>query len=57
MHPQTKGMIMNAKSTQGTLKTAAVVAGLVAMLLLPTGCMTPAAGTSGGGGGGITISL
>jgi hypothetical protein len=48
MHPPIKGTIMNVKSTKKTLKAAAVVAGLVAALLLPTGCMTPVGGTSNG---------
>jgi hypothetical protein len=57
MHPQTEGTIMNAKNTKRPLKVAAVVAGLVAALLLPTGCMTEAPGGTGGGGSGITIGL
>jgi hypothetical protein len=41
---------MNAKSKK-TLKAAAVAAGLVAVLLLPTGCFSIANGGVGGGGG------
>jgi hypothetical protein len=56
IHPQMKGTIVNAKSTKRTLKVAAVVAGLVAVLLVPTGCSTAMGGT-GGGGPGVTIGL
>lgn len=34
---------MKAKSTKKTLKVAAVVAGMAAVLLIPTGCATSAA--------------
>jgi hypothetical protein len=54
MHPQVKGKIMNAKSTRRKLKAAAVIAGLVTVLLLPTSACTTAMGGTGGGTG-VTI--
>lgn len=51
---------MKAKSTMKTLKTVAAATGVAAVLLLPTGCASAAAGsggllggTVGGGSGGI----
>jgi hypothetical protein len=53
-------LIMKAKSTMKTLKAAAAAAGVAAVLVLPTGCASSAAGSggliggaTGGGVGGI----
>jgi len=47
---------MNLMGTKKALKTAAAAAGLVAVLLLPTGCtMTPASAPSTGTDGGTCI--
>lgn len=47
----TKGATMKSMNTKKTLKAAATAAGLVAVLLLPTGCTATAATTGGTTGG------
>nr|BBX78042.1 hypothetical protein MFLOJ_18290 [Mycobacterium florentinum] len=46
---------MKSMTAKKTLKVAAAAAGLVAVMLVPTGCSTAVGGT--GGSGGLTINL
>ncbi|MEZ0350876.1 hypothetical protein [Mycobacterium sp. pR1184] len=46
---------MTSITAKKAFKVAAAAAGLVAVLLVPTGCSTAVGGT--GGNGGLTISL
>jgi hypothetical protein len=50
-----KGTTMKSMTVKKALKVAASAAGLVAVLLIPTGCSTAVGGT--GGNGGLTVNL
>jgi hypothetical protein len=53
--PLMKGTTMKSMTVKKALKVAASAAGLVAVLLIPTGCSTAVGGT--GGNGGLTVNL